>query len=302
MQQRVGDYEGAYQRLTYAISLRPDLMLAYSLRSAFRFEEALSLPADAEERQRLIMLSMQDANTSRKLGDQYEINHWLRGMALRELQQTPLAVAAYLDALEREPPLTMLKLSKMSTIFSQQDPNQVRRLSFLMNDRYQQANAFGQQLGENDSDNADYALLEAVAALELVDSSRRDDLFPARRAEFTAALQEAETATQRLLKIIANTSSLDPKVESMAQGCVARSGNIAVNCPRRGTRSLKRCVWTARTHGRLLDWPPRWRSWLRKARILCKPGWPWLPMKSSPTSRLPIGNSCSPTRVAFGCC
>ena len=204
--QRSGEYDASYQRLSYAMSLRPDLPLAYTVRSQTALAHARSLADDDEtERRRLLSLSLQDASGTRDLMRQYETGHWLRGNSLRALNQPPLAVTAYLDALKREPPLDMLSFGKMSIVFSQKDPNEVRRLSFVLTDRFQQAKEYGRQVRESDPANPQYALLEALASLELVDPTVLDDPFPAKRAEFAKKLKEAESAAERLSAIIAET-------------------------------------------------------------------------------------------------
>lgn len=196
-EQRRGDYDAAKSSLSHAISLRPDEIIAYDLRSYTQHEEAIQ-EEDPTERRRLLKAALQDANASRRINPQYEVIHWLRGDALRGLEQPAQASQAYLDALEREPPLDMVRLQQWQFILQGRDPNRVRRLSYLLTDRFDEALAYAEHMQESYPETPLYGLLEAAASLELRDLERAAG----------AADNVIENATQASPKTLARAFAL----------------------------------------------------------------------------------------------
>lgn len=200
IEQQQGNFDAARSSFSHAIGLRPDLVLGYDMRSYTSYNEAMSHEDDDRgERRRLLTLALQDADTARNLAPQFEIIYWLRGNALRQLGQSPLAASAYLAALEREPPLDALRLKKWVILLQGRDPNRVRRLSFLMSDRFEEAQKYARQLRQSNPRNPLYPLLEAAASLEL------------------KQLDEAESAAGRVLALETENSPLSASVAARAR-------------------------------------------------------------------------------------
>ncbi len=165
---RRDDFDAARGSLSHAISLRPDVLLAYDLRSYVNYLQAIDT-ADQTVRRRLLEATLHDASVARDLGPQYELVHWLRGYALRELDQPSQAAAAYLAALQREPPIEMVSQQMWQTMLQGRDPKRVRRLSFLLPDRFEETLAYARGLREKRPGDLQYCVLEAAAALALVE-------------------------------------------------------------------------------------------------------------------------------------
>lgn len=192
-----GDFHGARSSVGHAIALRPDLVINYDMRSLTYYEEAMLTEA-GQERRRLLTLALLDANSARELAPHLEIVAWLRGNALRGLGQHTLAIAAYLAALDREPPVEMIQLKKWQFIIQGRDPKRVRRLNYVLSDRFDDTKAYAQKRLQDDPENLSLHLLVAATAFALEEWA------------------EAEEAANVILEATKENGTVAPDVESHA--------------------------------------------------------------------------------------
>ncbi len=197
MEERAGNFAAARGNLSQAIARRPDLVLAYNLRSHVFHVQAMQTPAGTE-RNRLLRLALEDANAADSLASQYEIIGWLRGNALRGLGQHSQAATAYLEALNRELPVDMLQLQQWHFILQGRDPNLARRMGYLLPNRFEDARLYAKSLLEDQPDNPQFHLLQSKASLELQD------------------WDTTKSAANRVLDIASQTQVVAPILRSQA--------------------------------------------------------------------------------------
>jgi tetratricopeptide (TPR) repeat protein len=195
IEHRIGNYDAARNNFTNAIALRPDLVVNYVLRSNTLLSQSMNTD-DAVERRRLQYLALDDAIIARELAPDREMVHWASGNALRQLGKHSQAVASYLAAIDREPPVDMVPLSKFQFLLQGRDPKRVRRLSYWLADRFDAVQTYVRQLQMDEPDNSQFMLLQAAVALELQE------------------YEDARMAAERMLEI----SEQDPNLASSIVG------------------------------------------------------------------------------------
>jgi serine/threonine protein kinase len=175
LDQRDQAFGSARDKLGQAISLRPFLVIMFAARSNILVDQAISVD-DAAERKRLLTLAMKDASDARALAPQHEMVYWISANALRYLDQPAQAAAMLLAAISREPPVDMIPLSRWQYLVQGRQPKRVRRMGNFLEDRFDSAWKYTQQLQEDEPANPQYALLAAAIFLELggLDDARNE--------------------------------------------------------------------------------------------------------------------------------
>lgn len=180
-----GNFEAAVEQLQHARTLRPDLPLAYNLRSHAYVEWAKTIAAK-DQQQDLIKLALSDSEVACRIVPDLEVAYWFRGNALRQFGQPQQAAASYLMALECEYPVSMLQLQKWQFLLQGRDPRRARHLGYLLPNRFDEAVAFAREMQNEYPENAQFTLLEATALLAL------------------GELDEAEASVEHALKLAAS--------------------------------------------------------------------------------------------------
>ncbi|WP_197532154.1 serine/threonine-protein kinase [Symmachiella macrocystis] len=155
---QLGDYAAAQQAFNQCIVLRPDDCLAYCIRAETYLAEAADT-GDQQHKTTLWHAALVDAEKARDLAPMTHYVHWYRGLVLRDMEQTPEAVAAFIEA---------VRLGKPA----------VRDLSRVLNknrESVQEARAYANQLLDVEPDNADYRMLLATAEWSLGNDSAAAD-------------------------------------------------------------------------------------------------------------------------------
>ncbi|QDT48977.1 Serine/threonine-protein kinase PknD [Symmachiella dynata] len=173
---QLGDYAAAQQAFNQCIVLRPDDCLAYCIRAETYLAEA----ADTGNQQRktaLLHEALVDAEKARDLAPMTHYVHWYRGLVLRDMEQAPEAVTAFIEA---------VRLGKPA----------VRDLSRVLNknrESVEETRAYANQLLEIEPDNTDYRMLLATAEWSL-----GNDPAAAVAAESVLAKQPNRAAAQAI--------------------------------------------------------------------------------------------------------
>lgn len=165
VQTRGGELDASRSTLSHCIALRPDLILAYDWRSLNCVIQARETE-DPQVRDRLLKLALRDANAVCDITPRFEIGYWIRGNALREMNEHSQAVVSYMAALQREPPIDMIEEDLVLQGHGL-ELHEVRRLGDVLPRRFAEVRRYAKKLQQDDPGDARYPLLDATAALAL---------------------------------------------------------------------------------------------------------------------------------------
>ena len=216
------NFERAQSSYTTSQALRPDQSLAFALRGQSYYEQAAQNPGE-EQRQRLLGLALQDVWARLELETQYESAYWLQGNVFRLLGQRSQAVSSFLAALDREPPVEMIRLNQWQFLLQGRDPNRVRRLSYVFEDRFEETIAIAKELIVESPTNPQFHLLQSAAELAL--------------GQGEAAADSAE----QVLRLVIEQPSIPSTIPGHAQailGEVARTNENWTEARQRFSESL----------------------------------------------------------------